>query len=178
MLGLLERNPERARSLGNGRRAQLSTAPARAIGTRDDERGPVGLARGHALEHRRGKLGGAEKDDAQSLEPACVALARTGRPGLGGADRGLRLVLGLRAVRPAVWLAARGSSPALGRLAHRPHGLLARLARYAVEDEDPVKVVHLVLDDPRGEPLGLDLSLLPGLLLRAHSYAGEALHLA
>ena len=38
-------------------------------------------------------------------------------------------------------------------------------------------MVHLVLDDPRGEPLGLDLSLLPGLLLRAHSHAGEALHL-
>ena len=36
-------------------------------------------------------------------------------------------------------------------------------------------MVHLVLDDARRQPLGLDLALLAGLLLRAHAYAQETL---
>src|SRR4051812_6131227 len=45
---------------------------------------------------------------------------------------------------------------AVGGLAQRAHGLLALVARGALEDEHAVEVVHLVLDDPGLEPAGLD----------------------
>ena len=40
--------------------------------------------------------------------------------------------------------------------AQRPQRALALVARGAVEDQDPVEVVDLVLEDPRLEPGGLE----------------------
>ena len=51
--------------------------------------------------------------------------------------------------------------------AHRPHRLLASLARDAVEDQDTVEVVDLMLDDPRLEALRLNLDPISGEELQA-----------
>src|SRR5437763_2548552 len=53
------------------------------------------------------------------------------------------------------------------RLAHRTHGLLARLSRDSVEDQDAVEVVDLVLDYTRAQTLGLDLELVAPAVARA-----------
>src|SRR3954454_4988231 len=49
----------------------------------------------------------------------------------------------------------------LERRAEGTHALLALVARGAVEDEDAVEVVHLVLDDPGLQARGLDEDRLP-----------------
>ncbi len=64
---LREREPERARALGDGRRAQAPAAAARAVGAGEHQRGARGGARGEALEDRGGELGGAEEDDCQGV---------------------------------------------------------------------------------------------------------------
>src|SRR3954464_11984090 len=64
----------------------------------------------------------------------------------------------------------------LGLVAQDPHGLLALVARRAVEDQDPVEVVDLVLDDARLEPRGLDEDRLAAGVLRADPDVGRALH--
>src|SRR5262245_26677151 len=73
-----------------------------------------------------------------------------------------------------------GRRPVLGRflgLAHRAHRLLARLAGDAIQDQHAIEVVHLVLDHPGSQPVGLDLELTPARVARAHSHARRALDL-
>src|SRR3954454_11076070 len=60
-------------------------------------------------------------------------------------------------------------------LAQDPHGLLALVARRAVEDEDAVEVVHLVLDDPRLETGRLDHDRLAVRITGAHPHVDGAL---
>src|SRR3954466_5616097 len=60
-------------------------------------------------------------------------------------------------------------------LAHRAHRRLALLARRAVEDEDAVEVVELVLDDARLEAGGLDDEVLAELVAGADADGDRAL---
>ena len=57
----------------------------------------------------------------------------------------------------------------LERLAQRAHGLLALVARGAIEDQDAVEVVDLVLDDAGLEPRGLDEDVLAVRILGANA---------
>src|SRR5215211_3581887 len=61
-------------------------------------------------------------------------------------------------------------------LPQRPHRLAALLAARAVQDQDAVEVVHLVLDDPRLQPRGLHEPLVALLVPRAHPHVHRALH--
>src|SRR5439155_1562778 len=60
------------------------------------------------------------------------------------------------------------------RLAHGSHGLLARLSRDPIEDQDAVEVVDLVLDHARAQTLGLYLELVARAVARARRVAPRA----
>ena len=67
--GLEDLDPERLRPLGDRRRCQAPSAPARTVGARDDERRAV-RGVGQALEHGRGEVGRAQIDGAHAVVPA------------------------------------------------------------------------------------------------------------
>src|SRR5437763_7636819 len=67
--------------------------------------------------------------------------------------------------------------PLLAAVAQRAQRLAALLGRGAVQDQDAVEVVHLVLDHAGLVALGLQRDLVPREVLRAHADRGGAGHL-
>ena len=130
VLGLQQLDPQLARGLGGRRRRQLAAAALAAVGRGDDQRRAVRRV-GQAPQDGGGELGGAEVDGPH----ASVRGSRS-------SPSSLVVVLGRRAVAAA--------------LAQRPQRALALLAAGAVEDQDAVEVVDLVLEHPRLEARGLD----------------------
>ena len=78
-------------------------------------------------------------------------------------------------MRKVLRLEVGATDPALLRLAERAHRFLALLARGAIEDQDPVEVVHLVLDDAGLEAGRLDDLGLAPLVERADAHVDRAL---
>lgn len=126
-LGLVQLDPEGPGGLGHRRRPGSAAPPAPGVRPRDDEpRGVRGSL--ETLEDGGGELRGTEVDRSHDFE---AIAAREAAFGSGGAV----LALGL---------------------AHRPHGLFSLRSGRAVEDEHPIEVIDLVLDDACLEPGGLD----------------------
>src|SRR3712207_1996033 len=74
------------------------------------------------------------------------------------AARARSIVAAKSGVPAKATLTAKGGWSTLGEqaLAHLAHGRLSGLAVGAVQDQDPVQVVYLVLEDPRDQAGGLD----------------------
>ena len=146
----------------DGARQQFADRLAKQI----DERGTVDVLR-HGVNDHGIEVRLAFFKPAHGLTPALTTLYFANRLTV---TRQLPFDAARRA-RPS------GAAAALLRLAHRAHGLLARLAGDAVEDQDPVEMVDLVLDHARDEPVGLDLQLLSRLVHGADANACRALDL-
>ena len=69
IMGLLQRDPERTRSRGDGWRGQLPPAATRTIRASDHERGTMSPAARKALENRCSEGGCADEDGAQRAGP-------------------------------------------------------------------------------------------------------------
>src|SRR5579859_5740056 len=61
-------------------------------------------------------------------------------------------------------------------LTERAHGLLPRLARRPIQDQDPVQVVDLMLDHPRLESRGLDEHRLAGVVTAPNAHMYRSFH--
>src|SRR3954452_15754199 len=71
----------------------------------------------------------------------------------------------------AEWRSVRGG------LAQRAHRLLALVARRAVQDQDAVEVIHLVLEHARLQARGLDQHVVAALVLAADAHVDRPLDL-
>ena len=125
-------DPQLGGDLRGRRRLSAAAAPPGPVGRGDDEQRAV-LGAGEPAQHRAGELRGAEVDGPHAFGAWLAVLA-----GLFGG-----LLLGQR--RAVALALAQGAQ---GALALRPRG--------AVEDQHPVEVVDLVLEDARLKAGGLD----------------------